>query len=67
LGVEFLFGIEVFQILETEKNVQIVTKNFKIRTEKVVIATNAFTKNLLPEIDVVPARGQILLTEPIKI
>ena len=67
MGVEFLFGIEVFQILETEKNVQIVTKNFKIRTEKVVIATNAFTKNLLPEIDVVPARGQILLTEPIKI
>ena len=66
LGVEFLFGVEVLQILETEKKVQIITENFKIRTEKVIIATNAFTKNLLPEIDVVPARGQILLTEPIE-
>ncbi|MPN37358.1 hypothetical protein SDC9_184875 [bioreactor metagenome] len=31
-----------------------------------MIATNAFTRNLLPEIDLVPARGQILLTEPVE-
>ena len=66
LGIEFLFGTEVLDISENDDSVKIITKNFEIQTEKLVIATNAFTKNLLPEIDVVPARGQILLTEPIE-
>ena len=65
LKVEFLFGTEVLEISETFESVKITTKNIDLDTEKVVIATNAFTKKLFPEIDLVPARGQILLTEPI--
>ncbi len=66
LGIEFLFGTEVLGISETENSVKISTKNFEIQSEKLVLATNAFTKNLLPEIDLFPVRGQILLTEPIE-
>ncbi|MBU4537022.1 MAG: FAD-binding oxidoreductase [Weeksellaceae bacterium] len=66
LGIEFLFGTEVLEISETENSVKIITANFNIQSEKVIIATNAFTKNLLPEIDIIPARGQILLTEPVE-
>ena len=66
LGVEFLFGTEVLEISETEGSVKIITGNFEIQSEKLVIATNAFTQNLLPKIDLFPARGQILLTEPIE-
>ncbi len=33
--------------------------------EQVLICTNAFAKSLLPDLDIAPARGQILLTEPI--
>lgn len=66
LGVEFLFGIEVLNIAEEDNFVEIITQNFKIKTEQLIIATNAFTKNLIPEIDLFPARGQILLTEPIE-
>lgn len=66
LGVEFLFGTEVLRISENENAVKIETEKFNIEAEKLVIATNAFTKNLIPEIDLIPARGQILLTEPIK-
>ncbi len=66
LGIEFLFGTEVLAISETENSVSIKTKNFEIQSEKLVIATNAFTKDLIKEIDLVPARGQILLTEPIE-
>ncbi len=66
LGVEFLFGTEVLEISENENSVKIITKDFEVQSEKLVIATNAFTKNLLPEIDLFPVRGQILLTEPIE-
>ena len=66
LGIEFLFGTEVLKITEDENSVKIQTKSFEIESEKLVIATNAFTKNLLPNIDLVPARGQILLTDPVE-
>lgn len=66
LGVEFLFGTEVLNISEDENCVEIIAENFKIKTERLIIATNAFTKNLIPEIDLFPVRGQILLTEPIE-
>ena len=36
------------------------------KTEQVLICTNAFVKSLLPDLDVLPARGQVLLTEPIE-
>jgi glycine/D-amino acid oxidase-like deaminating enzyme len=37
-----------------------------LTAEQVLICTNAFAKSLLPELDVLPARGQILLTEPVE-
>jgi glycine/D-amino acid oxidase-like deaminating enzyme len=30
------------------------------------LCTNAFTKTLVPELDIIPARGQVLLTSPIE-
>ena len=66
LSIEFLFGTEITAISENENAVQLKTANFEITAEKLIIATNAFTKDLIPEIDLVPVRGQILLTEPIE-
>lgn len=37
-----------------------------LRARTVIVATNGFAKTLLPTIDVVPARGQILVTAPIE-
>src|SRR5450432_555665 len=37
-----------------------------LRAEQVLVCTNAFAKTLLPNLDITPARGQILLTEPIE-
>ena len=37
-----------------------------MRAEQVLVCTNAFAKTLLPDLDILPARGQILLTEPIE-
>ncbi|HET8573444.1 MAG TPA: FAD-dependent oxidoreductase [Edaphocola sp.] len=36
-----------------------------IQARHLLLATNAFTKSLVPELDVVPGRGQVLITEPI--
>lgn len=36
-----------------------------IEAEQVLLATNGYTGSLLPHLDVVPARGQVLLTSPI--
>lgn len=66
LGVEFLFGTNVQNISETEDEIIVETENAAIKAEKIVICTNAFTNDLLPDLEIIPARGQILLTEPIE-
>lgn len=65
LKIEFLFGTEVLAITETFTSVKLSTENIELETEKLVIATNAFTKKLFRDINLVPARGQILVSEPI--
>jgi glycine/D-amino acid oxidase-like deaminating enzyme len=37
-----------------------------LSTSQLLICTNAFAKELLPDEDIVPARGQVLLTSPIE-
>ncbi len=37
-----------------------------LASEQVLVATNGFTPQLLPHLDVVPARGQVLLTAPLQ-
>lgn len=68
-GIEILFGHEV-KGYEKEKevlsNIKIVTEHFNINTKKVIICTNAFAKELLPELEITPGRGQVFITKPIK-
>ena len=37
-----------------------------LSTDQLLICTNGFASQLLPEIDVIPVRGQVLVTSPIK-
>ncbi|MBL7981428.1 MAG: FAD-binding oxidoreductase [Flavobacteriales bacterium] len=37
----------------------------EIHAARIVVATNAWTQELLPQLEVVPARGQVLLTNPV--
>jgi gamma-glutamylputrescine oxidase len=67
LGVEIINGIDVLKIDDHDKNVIIHTSiDFQIETKKVIVATNGFAKELLPNLPVYPARAQVLITEPIK-
>jgi gamma-glutamylputrescine oxidase len=42
-----------------------LNNTLKMSTNKLIFATNAFTKSLLPDLDIEPGRGQVLITKPI--
>ncbi len=67
LGVKYYLNMPVSSVISADKKVIIHAEkiNLEWKASHVFICTNAFTKKLFPNLDVVPARGQILLTEPI--
>ena len=66
-GITVLNNMEVDMIDDSKTHVEISFKNnLKIQTKKVIVATNGFAKQLLPNLDVKPARAQVLITSPIK-
>jgi glycine/D-amino acid oxidase-like deaminating enzyme len=65
-GVQILFNTEVKKFKSHKKGVTIHTNlEAPLETKQLLICTNGFAKQLLPELDVVPARGQVFVTEPI--
>lgn len=65
-GVMVLFGAHVENWHESDLQVEIALRNgFALQTEKLIVATNGFTGELLPTIPVEPARAQVLLTAPV--
>jgi glycine/D-amino acid oxidase-like deaminating enzyme len=66
-GVQILFGTEVKKFKSHSKGVTITTNlEAPIQTKQFLVCTNGFAKQLMPGLDVVPARGQVFVTEPIK-
>ncbi len=70
LGIKIITGAEVNSIEENNHCVEILvscnqsTQTFK--AEKTVVCTNAFTKKLFPELEIIPGRGQVICTSPIE-
>ncbi|HKC67986.1 MAG TPA: FAD-dependent oxidoreductase [Bacteroidia bacterium] len=66
-GIIILNSLEVDKVIDGKTNIETFFKNsLSIKSKKVIIATNGFAKQLLPMLDVKPARAQVLVTEPIK-
>ncbi len=65
LGVLVFNGVSVSSIATEQERVLVHTNSYQFSTKKVVLATNAFTKQLYPAVDVIPGRGQVLVTKPI--
>lgn len=73
MGVQVLTGVEVKSYQRHHLGIELQTtlpsfetENFKIITQQLLLCTNAFTKHLFPAIDIIPNRGQVLITAPIK-
>src|SRR5947209_7451254 len=65
-------GVQVFNLTEctgfessTDKITIHTNHEVSFQTSQLLICTNAYAKALLPEEDIVPARGQVLVTSPI--
>ena len=67
LGVLIFNGIEVREVSEDRNSpLLIIENNWEIRAEKVLIAVNGFAQKLLLELQIVPARNQVVITNPIE-
>lgn len=65
-GIRILNGLHITRFEHEENGLSLVTGNgFTISTRKLIICTNGFAKQLLPQEDVEPARAQVLVTKEI--
>lgn len=71
LGVKILTGAQVEKLDLIEKSIQVgspFSKNnlISFQAKQIAICTNAFTKTLVPDLDIKPGRGLILVSKPLE-
>jgi len=65
-GVEVLTGIEITNWTTCAEGLIFETaQGFSFKSRKMLVTTNAFARQLLPALDVVPGRAQLLITSPV--
>jgi glycine/D-amino acid oxidase-like deaminating enzyme len=65
-GVHVLNGVEVKGLRQGQRSAEIAISDYTISVPVAVVCTNGFAKQLVPELEVLPARNQVLVTEPIE-
>ena len=60
-----LNGCEIKAIYKDDSGVHLTSPQGNFKAGKVIMATNAFAKQLYPDLQVIPGRGQVLVTKPI--
>lgn len=65
IGIKILNNVEVKSYSEDQEKVMIKTSQGVIKTNKLLFATNGFSKQFFQE-DIKPARAQVLVTKPIE-
>ncbi|GAB0155960.1 FAD-dependent oxidoreductase [Chryseobacterium sp. Alg-005] len=67
LKVEFLFGTEVKNSVESAHGIEVqISDTLSVDADQLIYCTNAFSSTFLEKEEIIPARGQILLTEPLE-
>jgi glycine/D-amino acid oxidase-like deaminating enzyme len=67
MKVRIFNGVKVQRFDNEIDGIKVYAENGLIfEAQHLSITTNAFTKELLPEVDLYPGRGQVLITEPIE-
>ena len=60
-----LNNCSVNKIESVGDHIEINSSQGSFKTQKVILATNAFAAQLYPKLNVVPGRGQVLVTKPV--
>lgn len=67
LKVKIFFGVNIQNYEVENETVKVFSENgYTFEAKHVSFATNAFTKKLMPELDLYAGRGQVFITEPIE-
>ncbi len=65
-GIELINGIDILKMNDDGNAVQLETQQgWEIFCRKILVTTNGFARQLLPQLDVYPARNQVVITKPI--
>lgn len=65
-NIEVLTGIEIKGWKKLDGGLEVETGNgFSISAKKLLVTTNAFARQLLPQLEVEPGRAQVLVTKPL--
>jgi len=65
-GIVIFNSCNVTELQENEDDQIVRTPDGNFRCKRVLLCNNAFVKDLLPSLDVVPGRGQVIITKPIE-
>jgi gamma-glutamylputrescine oxidase len=66
LGVRVLSGLTIDRFEENNDGITLFTdRGIKLKADQLLVCTNGFARQLLPQLQLNPARGQILVTAPI--
>jgi len=66
LGVTVLNNVEITGFEKVSGHILLHTQHaIPLIAQQLLVATNAFALQLLPQLDITPARGQVLVTSPI--
>ena len=67
MGVTVLNAVEISGFEKVNDQVVLYTNQLiHLKCNKLLVCTNAFARQLLPDLNIVPARGQVLVTTPIE-
>ncbi|WP_316827514.1 FAD-binding oxidoreductase [Pedobacter miscanthi] len=66
LGISIFNNCTVERIEENTQGSCLITQNGNFFCKRLIVTTNAFIKDLYPDIDINAGRGQVLITKPIK-
>jgi glycine/D-amino acid oxidase-like deaminating enzyme len=66
LGICIFNNCKVDRLLQETDGYHLITKKATFFCKRLILSTNAFIKELLPDADITPGRGQVLITKPIK-
>lgn len=68
-GVQFYTQTEILHYVEQTNGVEVAVSTtdgpLQLFTDQLALCTNAFTKTLLPDADLEPGRGMVVITKPL--
>jgi glycine/D-amino acid oxidase-like deaminating enzyme len=65
LNITIFNNCKLLNIQEEGEQLILKTNRVDFKASKLILTINAFAKNIFPQLDITPGRGQVLVTEPV--